>query len=74
MKIEESNMAKFITLEGLKYYTQALMETLSEAPIFEHKCNNCGGTVKLDINEHIFKCPYCDSIYAIGTLNINDKG
>lgn len=55
-------------------YIQNLLKKLSFHPTFEHKCNNCGGTIELDINNHIFKCPYCNSVYAIGTKQINDKG
>lgn len=63
--------SKYLTLDGLKQYTDRLMEQLAKAPVFEHKCNNCGGTIELMADQHIFKCPYCGSVYAIGTLNIN---
>lgn len=42
-------------------------------PTFEHKCNNCGGTLEMRADEHIFKCPYCGSCYAVGTMQINDR-
>ena len=41
-------------------------------PTFQYKCNSCGGTVELDIDNHIFRCPYCGTVYAIGTNQIND--
>lgn len=47
-----------------------LIARLSKAPIVEHKCHNCGGTVELDEDKHIFHCPYCNSVYAIGTNQI----
>jgi len=45
----------------------------SKAPITEHKCHNCGGTVEMDAAKHIFKCPYCKSVYAVGTLQVNAR-
>ena len=49
------------------------LEELAAIPTFEHKCNNCGGTVEMDIDNHIFRCPYCGSVYAVGVKMINDK-
>lgn len=51
-----------------------IMDELSKVPIVHHKCHNCGATVKMDENKHIFICPYCDSTYAVGTSMVNDKG
>ena len=59
----------FVTEE----YIQNLIKELSFYPTFEHKCHNCGGTIELDIRNHIFKCPYCNSVYAIGTQQVNDR-
>ena len=59
---------------NLDSFEKELLEKLSVHPTFEHKCHNCGGTLELKANEHIFKCPYCWSVYAIGTKMINDKG
>lgn len=53
----------FLTKEDLK--------ALQAIPTFEHKCNNCGGTVEMDIDNHIFRCPYCGSVYAVGIQQIN---
>ena len=47
-----------------------LSEKFNIKPTFEHKCHNCGGTLIMDIDNHIFNCPYCDSVYAIGTSQI----
>lgn len=44
-----------------------LMEKFNKHPIVEHKCHNCGGIIELDENKHVFRCPYCNSVYAIGT-------
>lgn len=43
---------------------------LSQVPVLEHKCNSCGGTLEMNADQHIFKCPYCGSVYAIGTNHI----
>lgn len=45
----------------------------NKKPTFEHRCNNCGAVLKMDLNNHIFKCPYCRSVYAIGTNRIEDR-
>ena len=67
---------RYLDEDGLKYFAEKLenkiMGKLSVYPTFEHKCHNCGGTLKMDIENHIFNCPYCDSVYAIGTSNIFD--
>lgn len=47
------------------------MQEVSFTPTVEHKCHNCGGTLEIKITEHIFKCPFCNSVYAIGTQLIN---
>lgn len=47
-----------------------LMAKFNKYPIIEHKCHNCGGTVELDEDKHIFHCPYCNSVYAVGTNQI----
>lgn len=43
-------------------------------PTIEHKCHNCGGTLEIKPDQGIFKCPYCRSVYAIGTQRVNDRG
>jgi len=53
---------------------EEFMQSLSEVPVLEHKCNSCGGTIELNANKHIFMCPYCGRTYAIGTTMINDRG
>lgn len=50
------------------------MSKLSAIPTAEHKCRNCGGTLKLKSDEHIFICPYCGTAYALGTQMVNDMG
>ncbi len=69
-------MSKYLDEDGLKYFAEKfenqIMGKLSAHPTFEHKCNNCGGTLVMDIDNHIFNCPYCDSVYALGTNNVFD--
>ena len=68
---------KYVNVEGLSYFAkkfeEKLLGELSTNPLFEHKCNNCGGIVEMDVENHIFKCPYCGSVYAIGTSMVNDE-
>ncbi len=76
LTIEESNFlhpntTAFLDLEYFKEnFEKQLLKKLFVHPTFEHKCNNCGGTIELDIDKHIFRCPYCGSVYAIGTSQI----
>lgn len=60
-------MNNLVTTEEIEEY----IKQLSAHPTFQHKCNNCGGTIEMDIDNHIFRCPYCGSAYAIGTNQIN---
>lgn len=47
------------------------MQEVSFTPTVEHKCHNCGGVLELKITEHIFRCPFCNSVYAFGTQLVN---
>lgn len=49
------------------------MNEVSFTPTIEHKCHNCGGTLEIKITEHIFRCPFCNSVYAIATQLKNDR-
>lgn len=31
---------------------------------------NCGGQVEQKYDDYIFKCPYCKTVYALGTKQI----
>lgn len=46
-------------------------ERFSKAPMYEHTCSSCGGTVEMDVDKAIFICPYCGSHYAVNTSRIN---
>ena len=39
-------------------------------PIIHHNCHNCGGRLELKEDQHIFNCPYCGSVYAVGINQI----
>lgn len=43
-------------------------------PMMKMECHACGGTLEVDTMKHIFHCPYCHSVYAIGTNQINSRG
>ena len=47
------------------------MTELTYKPIVEHKYNNCGAPLKMDADNHLFKCRYCGTAYLIGTNQIN---
>lgn len=66
----------FAVLEQLSLpeIVENLMKNLSKNPLYEHKCQNCGGTVELDYDKAIFICPYCGSHYALAQSRINDVG
>ena len=60
---------------GLDYddIFKEMAKRFNRTPTVEHKCHNCGGTLEIKPDQGIFKCPYCHSVYAIGTTKINDK-
>jgi len=34
-------------------------------------CKNCGAKIQQKYSDQILKCPYCKTVYAIGTKQIN---
>lgn len=38
---------------------------------FKLTCQNCGASVEQKIDDHLFKCPYCNSVYYIGMELVN---
>lgn len=42
-------------------------------PLVKMECHNCGGSLEIDTNKHIFHCPYCNAVYAVGTNHINSR-
>jgi len=50
---------------------EQIAKSFNKVPTVEHKCHNCGGTLEIKTTDGIFKCPYCKSVYAIGTKQIN---
>lgn len=59
-------------ITGLDYddIFKHIAERFNKIPTIEHKCHNCGGTLTMNENQHIFNCPYCNSVYAIGVSQI----
>lgn len=49
---------------------QEMMRRMTQVPLMKHSCNSCGGTLEINADKHIFICPYCGSVYAIGTVNL----
>lgn len=50
---------------------QEIVNRLNKVPIMKHECNSCGAILEIDSDKHIFHCPYCNSVYAIGTTHLN---
>ena len=38
----------------------------------ELSCKNCGGKIQQKYHDSIFKCPYCKTVYFIGTRRVNE--
>lgn len=36
-------------------------------------CKNCGAKIQQKYSDPILKCPYCKTVYAIGTKQINSQ-
>lgn len=53
---------------------EEIQKRMNMVPSMEHKCHNCGGVLEMRADQHIFVCPYCGTAYAIGTVQINDRG
>ena len=82
-----NNTISKITVSGKTYDLKATTVDFSEktyddifeemkrrfniVPIIHHNCHNCGGQLELREDEHIFNCPYCGSVYAVGVQQIN---
>lgn len=47
---------------------------LDPKPLMKMECHNCGGVLDMDTNKHIFHCPYCNAVYAVGTNHVNSRG
>lgn len=70
-----------ITISGQSYdigmnedaFADAMRKYMKKhEPIFyKLTCQGCGATVSQRINDHILKCPYCKSVYAVGTKMVN---
>lgn len=50
---------------------EKMIERYNIKPIIHHNCHACGGTLELREDQHIFVCPYCNSVYAVGVNQIN---
>lgn len=57
-----------------KIVDEVIKNLSSCTPVMKHQCNNCGGVLEMDYSKHIFVCPYCSVVYAIGTTMSNDPG
>lgn len=60
-----------LTSEDVNDIIKDLIAKLSQTPILKHQCHSCGGTIEMDADNHLFRCPYCGSAYAIGTAMVH---
>lgn len=74
ISISEPKYLDANALVEINEYLDKRIDDLSKNPLYQHKCQNCGGTVELDYDKAIFICPYCDSHYALAPNRINDVG
>lgn len=58
--------------EEMEKIFKYIADKFNKVPTVDHKCHNCGAVLRIDMSKHIFNCPYCESVYAIGTQNIYD--
>lgn len=50
---------------------EILQKQINNTPKFvKLNCMNCGGQVEQKCDDYIFKCPYCKTVYALGTKQI----
>lgn len=68
---EDGIRSTAVTESDVKSILDSYLKQFEYKSTFEHRCHNWGGTLELDIDQHIFNCPYCDSVYAIGTNQVN---
>lgn len=50
-----------------------VLDRMDAKPTMLRQCNTCGGTLEMEADKHIFICPYCGNVYAIGTTQINAR-
>lgn len=72
--IEVTNSDSKSLNETIENKINEILAQFGAKPLFQHTCHNCGAQLELSIEKHIFICPYCDSVYMIGTEMINDRG
>ena len=50
---------------------EMLQKQINNTPKFiKLTCMNCGGQVEQKYDDYIFKCPYCKTVYVLGTKQI----
>lgn len=59
------------TVADLENRIAALEIERREIEFVELACRNCGGKIQQKYEDPIMKCPYCKTVYAVGTRQIN---
>ena len=75
------NMKRDVFTNGLIEVNNSVIDTLwreiknlkGRTPDFvELSCKNCGAKIQQKYEDQIIKCPYCKSVYIIGTWRVNE--
>ena len=48
-----------------------MLKRLAPPEYTEVRCRECGGEIDQKWDDHIIKCPYCNTVYVIGRKMLN---
>ena len=71
-----TNLKSFSPLISSEDAVRRLIEEFlqeHEPTVYKMTCQGCGAPIDQRIDDHILKCPYCKSVYAIGTKMIYSR-
>ena len=57
--------------DSLEEKIAEMLKRLAPPEYTELRCRECGGEIDQKWDDHIVKCPYCRTVYAIGRKLIN---
>lgn len=61
------SVPNFVTAEDV----EEMLKRLAPPEYTELRCRECGGEIEQRWNNHIVKCPYCKTVYAVGRKMLN---
>ena len=63
-----------ISIEAIEKLQREIENLKGKSLAFvELSCKNCGAKIQQKYEDQIIKCPYCKSVYVIGTWRVNDS-